>query len=80
MTARLASLSPRAQGAVVAGVLFVVVLLGYFVVISPKRSTAADLKKQTAAVQKQIDQNRSMPSRSTSSMTDFVAEFFILRS
>ena len=60
MTARLASLSPRAQGAVVAGVLFVVVLLGYFVVISPKRSTAADLKKQTAAVQKQIDQNRSM--------------------
>src|SRR5207237_9950614 len=60
VTARLASLSPRAQGAVVAGVLLVVVLLGYFVVISPKRSTAADLKKQTAAVQKQIDQNRSM--------------------
>ena len=59
MTARLASLSPRAQGAAVAGVLFVVALLGYFVVISPKRSTAADLKKQTAAVQQQIDQNRS---------------------
>jgi len=59
VTARLASLSPRAQGAVVAGVLLVVVLLGYLVVISPKRSTAADLKKQTAAVQKQIDQNRS---------------------
>ncbi|HJQ48986.1 MAG TPA: type 4a pilus biogenesis protein PilO [Gaiellaceae bacterium] len=59
MTARLASLSPRAQGAVIAGVLLVVLLLGYFVVISPKRSTAADLKKQTAAIQKQIDQNRS---------------------
>jgi Tfp pilus assembly protein PilO len=59
VTARLASLSPRAQGAVVAGVLLVVVLLGYLVVISPKRSTASDLKKQTAAVQKQIDQNRS---------------------
>ena len=59
MTARLASLSPRAQGAVIAGVLLVVVLLGYFAVIAPKRSTAADLKKQTAAVQKQIDQNRS---------------------
>ncbi len=59
MTARLASLSPRAQGAVIAGVLLVVALLGYFVLISPKRSTAADLKKQTAAVQKQIDQNRS---------------------
>lgn len=59
MTARLASLSPRAQGAVIAGVLLVVALLGYLVVISPKRSTAADLKKQTAAVQKQIDQNSS---------------------
>ena len=59
MTARLASLSPRAQGAVVAGVLLVVLLLGYFVLISPKRSTAADLKKQTAAVQQQIDQNSS---------------------
>lgn len=59
MTARLASLSPRAQGAVIAGVLLVVVLLGYFAVIAPKRSTAADLKKQTAAVQKQIDENRS---------------------
>ena len=59
MTARLASLSPRAQGGVIAGVLLVVALLGYFVLISPKRSTAADLKKQTAAVQQQIDQNRS---------------------
>jgi Tfp pilus assembly protein PilO len=59
VTARLASLSPRAQGAVVAGVLLVVLLLGYFVLISPKRSTAADLKKQTAAVQQQIDQNSS---------------------
>jgi Tfp pilus assembly protein PilO len=59
VTARLASLSPRAQGAVIAGALLVVLLLGYFVVISPKRSTAADLKKQTAAIQKQIDQNRS---------------------
>jgi Tfp pilus assembly protein PilO len=59
VNARLASLSPRAQGGVIAGVLLVVALLGYFVLISPKRSTAADLKKQTAAVQKQIDQNRS---------------------
>jgi Tfp pilus assembly protein PilO len=59
VTARLSSLSPRAQGAVVGGALLVVALLGYFVLISPKRSTAADLKKQTAAVQKQIDQNRS---------------------
>ena len=59
MTARLASLSPRAQAALAAGVLLLVVLLGYFAVIAPKRSTAADLKKQTAAVQAQIDQNKS---------------------
>lgn len=59
MTARLASLSPRAQGGVIAGALLVVLLLGYLVLISPKRSTAADLKKQTAAVQQQIDQNSS---------------------
>lgn len=59
MSARFASLSPRAQGAVVAGVLLVVALLGYFVLISPKRTTAASLQKQTAAVQKQIDQNQS---------------------
>ncbi|HZC75179.1 MAG TPA: type 4a pilus biogenesis protein PilO, partial [Gaiellaceae bacterium] len=31
----------------------------YFAAISPKRSTAANLKQQTAAVQAQIDQNRS---------------------
>jgi Tfp pilus assembly protein PilO len=59
VSARLASLSPRAQGALVAGGLLLVVLLGYFAVIAPKRSTAADLKKQTAAVQAQIDSNKS---------------------
>jgi Tfp pilus assembly protein PilO len=59
VTARFASLSPRAQAALVAGALLIVVLLGYFAVIAPKRSTAADLKKQTAAVQAQIDSNRS---------------------
>jgi hypothetical protein len=34
-------------------------MVGYFGVISPKRSTASDLKKQTAAVQAQIAANRS---------------------
>jgi Tfp pilus assembly protein PilO len=52
-------LSPRAQAALAAGVLLVAVLLGYFAVIAPKRSTATDLKKQTAAVQAQIDRNKS---------------------
>jgi len=59
VTARFESMSERAQVAVVAGVLLLVTVLGYFVLISPKRSTASDLKQQTAAVQTQIDQNRS---------------------
>jgi Tfp pilus assembly protein PilO len=59
VTARLASLSPRAQATFVAGGLLLVTLLGYFALIAPKRSTASDLKKQTASVQAQIDQNRS---------------------
>ncbi len=59
MTARLSSLSTRAQVALVAGVLLLVVLIGYFALISPKRSTAAKLKQQTAAVQNQIKQNQS---------------------
>jgi Tfp pilus assembly protein PilO len=59
VTARLASLSTRAQVAIIAAVLLLVALIGYFAVIAPKRSTASDLKKQTAAVQAQIDRNRS---------------------
>jgi Tfp pilus assembly protein PilO len=59
VTARLSSLSTRAQVALVAGGLLFVALIVYFAVISPKRSTAAQLKQQTAAVQAQIDQNRS---------------------
>lgn len=59
MSDRLASLSPRAQAAVVAGALFLVVVLGYFVAIAPKRADANKLKKQTAEVQAQIDNNKS---------------------
>jgi Tfp pilus assembly protein PilO len=59
VTARFASLSARTQVAVVAGGLFLVVIIGYFALIAPKQSNAADLKKQTAAVQKQIDANSS---------------------
>jgi Tfp pilus assembly protein PilO len=42
-----------------ATLLLLVAMIGYFTLISPKRSTAADLKKQTAAVQAEIDKNRS---------------------
>jgi Tfp pilus assembly protein PilO len=59
VTARLSSLSTRAQVALVVGGLVLVTLILYFAVISPKRSAAAQLKQQTAAVQAQIDKNRS---------------------
>ncbi len=59
MTARLASLPKAAQIALVASVLVLVLGIGYFALIAPKRSTAASLKKQTAAVQAQITANRS---------------------
>lgn len=59
MTARLAGLSTRAQIALVAATLLFVAVIGYFLLISPRHSTAASLKKQTATVQAQIDANRS---------------------
>lgn len=59
MTARFASLSPRAQVALVSGALVLVLVVGYFALIAPKKSEAAALKDKTAAVQQQIDSNRS---------------------
>jgi Tfp pilus assembly protein PilO len=59
VTARFASLSKRAQVALVAAALLLVLLVYWFGLISPKRSSAATLKKQTTAVQAQIDQNSS---------------------
>jgi hypothetical protein len=45
--------------AVLAGALLFVTVVGYFAAIAPKRADANKLKKQTAEVQAQIDQNRS---------------------
>jgi Tfp pilus assembly protein PilO len=59
VTARLASLPKAAQVALTAGALLLVAMVGYFALIAPKHHTAASLKSQTAAVQAQIDQNRS---------------------
>lgn len=59
MTARFASLSDGKKIASIAGALLLVAIIGYFALIAPKRSSAASLKKETAAVQKQIDANRS---------------------
>ncbi len=59
MTARFASLNARTQIAVLVSGLLLVAVIGYFALIAPKRANAASLKKQTAAVQKQIASNRS---------------------
>jgi len=59
VTARLASLPKAAQVALTARGLLLVAMVGYFALVAPKHHTAASLKKQTAAVQAQIDQNRS---------------------
>jgi Tfp pilus assembly protein PilO len=59
VTARFASLSDGKKIASIAGALLLVAVIGYFALIAPKRSDAASLKKQTAAVQAQIDSNRS---------------------
>jgi Tfp pilus assembly protein PilO len=59
MTARLSALSRSAQLGLVGAALLLVVVVGWFALVAPKRSTAADLKEQTAAVQTQIDRNRS---------------------
>jgi Tfp pilus assembly protein PilO len=59
VSARLASLPKAAQIALVASVLLLVLLMGYFTLISPKRSSAASLKQQVTAVQGQINANRS---------------------
>jgi Tfp pilus assembly protein PilO len=59
VTARLASLPKAAQVALTAGGLLLVAMVGYFALIAPKHHTAASLKSQTAAVQAEIDQNRS---------------------
>jgi Tfp pilus assembly protein PilO len=59
VTARLASLSDGKKVALTAGALLLLALVGYFALIAPKRSSAASLKKQAAAVQEQIKANRS---------------------
>ncbi len=59
MTARLASLSDGKKVALTVGALLLFAIVGYFALISPKRSSAASLKKQTVAVQEQINANRS---------------------
>jgi Tfp pilus assembly protein PilO len=59
VTARLKNMSAGGQIALVVGALLLVVAVGWFGLIGPKRSTANSLKQQTASVQAQIAANRS---------------------
>jgi Tfp pilus assembly protein PilO len=56
---KLSDVSRQTQILVVCAGILVLALLGYFALISPKRSQAAELRTEAAAVQAQLDRNRS---------------------
>ena len=66
-----------AIAAVVVGVI-VYGLAGYFLLISPQRGKAADLKKETQATQQQIDQYRLLSAQARATPPIRVAELFRL--
>jgi Tfp pilus assembly protein PilO len=71
----------KPSAAVIAGIvvgLIVYALAGYFLLISPQRSKAADLKKETAATQEQILQYRALSAQAKSTPPIRVAELFRL--
>ncbi len=71
----------KPSAAVIAGVvvgLIVYALAGYFLLISPQRSKAADLKKETSATQEQILQYRALSAQAKSTPPIRVAELFRL--
>jgi Tfp pilus assembly protein PilO len=61
MPQTLSSMSRRNQIALVCAGLLLVGIIGYFAMISSKRSEASDLQAQTASVQAQIDRNKMSP-------------------
>jgi hypothetical protein len=63
--------------AVVAGLLLVAVA-GYFVVVSPQRGKAADLKKQIASTQKDIDDARALVAKAKNAQKVKIADVFRL--
>lgn len=71
----------KPSGAVIAAIvggLLVYALMGYFVLISPQRKKASDLKKQTAAIQLQISQYRLLAAQAKATPPIRVAELFRL--
>ncbi|MEP6909983.1 MAG: type 4a pilus biogenesis protein PilO [Actinomycetota bacterium] len=58
--------------------LLVYALAGYFLLVSPQRGKAADLKKETAATRVQIDQYRALSAQAKATPPIRVAELFRL--
>jgi hypothetical protein len=63
---------------VVVAVLLLVAVLGYFLVVSPQRGRAADLKKQMATTQKSIDDARALVAKAKNAQKVKVADVFRL--
>jgi hypothetical protein len=71
----------KPSGAVIAGVvvgLLMYALAGYFLLISPQKGKAADLKRQTDTTQQQIDQYRTLAAQAAATPPIRVAELFRL--
>ena len=71
----------KPSGAVIAGVvvgLIVYALAGYFLLISPQKGKAADLKRQAETAQQQIDQYRTLAAQAQANPPIRVAELFRL--
>jgi hypothetical protein len=71
----------KPSGAVIAGVVIGLImygLAGYFLLISPQKGKAADLERQTAATQLQIDQYRILAAQAAATPPIRVAELFRL--
>ncbi|MEK6275999.1 MAG: type 4a pilus biogenesis protein PilO [Actinomycetota bacterium] len=71
----------KPAGVVIAGVvvgLIVYGLVGYFLLVSPQRGKAADLKRETETAQQQIDQYRVLAAQAQATPPIRVAELFRL--
>jgi hypothetical protein len=71
----------KPSAAVIAGIvvgLLVYALAGYFLLISPQRGKAAELKKETAATEQQIEQFRVLMAQAQATPPIRVAELFRL--
>jgi Tfp pilus assembly protein PilO len=71
----------KPSAAIIAGIvvgLLVYAVAGYFLLVSPQRSKAAQMKKETAATQQQIAQYRALAAQARATPPIRVAELFRL--